>query len=198
MTTRRSPVGVSLVAALALLTTACLGGKRDSDSTTTGVFQVQVTPPGLIIPAGGGGFVTVTTTRPLPHFLNYQGPLTVSLEGAPTGVLGSGTISADHANGTLSLWVDGSVAPQTLQGLRVKVAGGGAETDVPFQLTVAPPLPPGQLRADLVQASGGAQQGGTMANTPVVQEPVAATPATDAAKVETVRHAFLPTVPTSN
>jgi len=185
-------VAAALVAALILPMAACSGGKRDGGSRSDGAFLVQASPAGLSIPAGGGGFVTVTTTRPLPHVLDYQGPLALSLDGAPAGVTGSGSIAADRSTGTLALQVDASVAPQVIQALRVKATGGGAVAEVTFALTIAPPLPPGQLRADLVQASGRAQQGGTLANTPVIQEPVAATPAADAAKVVAVRHGFDP------
>ena len=188
---RRSLAAV-LVVVLALPMAGCLGGKHDDGPRAAGSFQVQVTPAGLIIPAGGGGFVTVTAPRPLPHFLAYQGPLTLALDGAPAGVTGSGTIAADHASGTLALAVDASVAPRTIQGLRVVARGGDAVAEVTFDLTVAPPLPPGQLRTDGVQASGRSQSGGTLANTPVIQEPVAATSATDAAKVVGVRHGYLP------
>lgn len=187
----------SLAAALAVVLTlplaGCFGGKHDEGRSSTGSFQVQVTPAGLVIPAGGGGFVTVTAPRPLPHFLDYQGPLTLTLDGAPAGVTGSGSIAADHSSGTLALQVDASVAPRTIQGLRVVARGGSAVAEVTFALTVAPPLPPGQIRADLVQASGRAQTGGTLANTPVIQEPVAARSATDAAQVVAVRHGFDPT-----
>jgi hypothetical protein len=136
--------------------------------------------------------VTVTTTRPLPHFLDYQGALTLALDGAPAGVRGSGTISADHTSGTFALQVDASVAPGTIRGLQVVASGGSALAMASFDLTVAPPLPPGQLRADGVQASGRRQTGGTLANSPVAQEPVAATAAADAARVVGVRHGFDP------
>lgn len=188
----RRSLAAALVVVLALPLAGCFGGRHDGESRSEGSFQVQVTPAGLVIPAGGGGFVTVTAPRPLPHFLAYQGPLTLALDGAPAGVTGSGSIAADHASGTLMLSVDASVAPRTIQGLRVVARGGNAVAEVSFALTVAPPLPPGQLRADGVQASGRAQSGGTLANTPVIQEPVAATSATDAAKVVGVRHGYLP------
>lgn len=182
----------ALVIALLLPLAGCLGGKDHGSSRTEGSFRVEVTPAGLIIPAGGGGFVTVTTARPLPHVLDYQGALTLSLEGAPAGVRGSGSISADHTSGTLALQVDASVAPGTIRGLRVLASGGGTAAQATFDLTVAPPLPPGQIRTDGVQASGRAQQGGTLANTPVIQEPVAATPAADTAQVVAVRPGFDP------
>ncbi|HEX9009657.1 MAG TPA: hypothetical protein VF804_04760 [Holophagaceae bacterium] len=182
----------ALVTALALPLAGCFGGKHEDGPRSAGSFQVQATPAGLIIPAGGGGFVTVTTTRPLPHFLDYQGPLTLSLDGAPAGITGSGSITADHTSGTLALQVDAAVPPQVIQALRVKAVGGGAVAEVAFALTIAPPLPPGQIRADLVQASGRAQTGGTLANTPVIQEPVAARSATDTAQVVAVRHGFDP------
>ena len=185
---------IGLAAALLLPLTACMGGNRES-TFTTGAFQVQVNPTSLSIPAGGSGYLTVTATRPLPHALDYQGPLALSLVGAPAGVQAIGTLAPDQSSATLTLWVDGSVAPRTIPNLQVMASGGGASAEVSFALTVAPPLPPGQLRADLVQASGGLQQGGTLANTPVALEPVAATTASDAAQVEAVRHGFFPAVP---
>jgi len=184
------------MAGLLLPLLACFGGSRQA-ATANGAFLVQVSPGSLSIPAGGGGFATVTTARSLPHFPNDQGPLTLALDQAPAGVTGSGTIAADRTSGTLALLVDASVAPRVLQGLRVKVSGNGRVAVATFDLTIAPPLPPGQIRADLVQASGAKQQGGTYGNTPVIQEPVAATSATDAAQVQTVRHGFHPAVPSN-
>ncbi|WP_243318424.1 hypothetical protein [Geothrix paludis] len=194
MRIRHRLAGAGLVAGLLLPLLACFGNGRPA-ATAGGAFLAQVSPGSLSIPAGGGGYVSVTTARALPHFPNLQGPLTLSLDQAPAGVTGSGTIPADRATGTLSLWVDASVSPQALQGLRVKVTAPGLATVATFDLTVTAPLPPGQLRADLVQASGQAQQGGTYANTPVVQEPVAARPASDAAQVQTLRHGFHPAAP---
>lgn len=196
MRTRTRLAGAGLVAGLLLPLLACFGGSRQA-ATANGAFLVQVSPGSLSIPAGGGGFATVTTARALPHFPNNQGPLTLALDQAPAGVTGSGTIAADHTSGSLALLVDASVAPQAYRSLRVKVSGGGQTAVATFDLTVAPPLPPGQIRADLVQASGARQQGGTYGNTPVVQEPVAATTATDAAQVQTVRHGFHPAVPSN-
>lgn len=185
-----------LMAALVLPQTACLGGGGDG-ALSSGALQVQVSPSNLSVPAGGGGFLTVTTTRPVLAFLGVQGPLVLSLDQAPAGVTGSGSIAVDASSGTLSLWVDASVAPQAIQGLRVKATGGNVVAEAAFTLTIAPALAPGQLRADLVQASGGFQQGGGRVNTPVVQEPVAATPSTDGAQILVVRHGFLPAVPSN-
>lgn len=196
MRTRHRLAGAGLVAGLLLPLLACLGESRRA-TATTGAFLVQVSPGSLSVPAGGGGTVTVTATRALPHVPATQGPLTLALDQAPAGVTGGGTIAADRSTGVLSLLVDASVAPRTLQGLRVKVTGGSQTAIATFDLTIAPPLPPGQLRADLVQASGGAQQGGTYANTPVVQEPVAARPAADPAQVQTLRHGFHPAAPSN-
>jgi hypothetical protein len=153
--------------------------------------QVQVSPSSLSIPAGGGGFVTVTATR-TP---GAQGPLTLSLDQPPPGLVGSGTIAGNDSTGTLALWVDPSVAPQAIPNLRVKASEGTAEAETVFALTVAPPLPLGLVRPDLVQAGGGTQQGGSLVNTPVAQEPVATTTASDPAKVVVVRHGFHPSVP---
>lgn len=196
MRTRHRLAGGSLVAGLLLSLLACFGGSRQA-SSASGVFRAQVSPGSLSVPAGGSGQVSVTAARALPHVPSLQGPLTLTLDQAPAGVTGSGSIPADRSTGTLSLWVDPSVAPQVLQGLRVKVAAAGQATMAAFDLTIAPALPPGQLRPDLVQASGQAQQGGAYANVPVVQEPVAATPAADAAQVQTLRHGFHPSTPSN-
>jgi hypothetical protein len=197
MRTRSRLAGAGLVTGLLLPLLACLGGNRQASSPATGVYQVQVSPGRLSIPAGGGGYATVTIPRTLPHVPDTQGPLTLSLDQAPAGVTGSGSIPADRSTGMLALVVDGAVAPQALLGLRVKVSGGGRVALGTFDLLVTAPLPPGQLSADLVQASGQAQQGGTLANTPVVQEPVAAIPASDAAQVQAVRPGFHPAVPSN-
>jgi hypothetical protein len=156
---------------------------------------VTVSPSHLSVPAGGGGYVTVTVSRPLPPAATSQEALTLSLDQAPTGVTGSGTIAANASTGTLSLLVDGAVTPQTLTALHVKATGSVLSGQTTFDLTIAAALPAGQLRADLVQASGQRQQGGTLANTPVVQEPVAATPAADTAQTEAARHGFHPATP---
>ncbi|BDU70182.1 hypothetical protein GETHOR_22830 [Geothrix oryzae] len=186
-------LGSSLVASLVIPLLACLGGGGGSASAQrSGPVPLQMSVASLSIPAGGGGFVAVTATRPLAHYLNYQGPLTLSLDHPPAGVRGSGSIPADQSTGTLSLWVDPSVAPRTIQGLQVLATGGSTVSVATFDLTIAPPLPPGRIRSDLVQASGRVQQAGTLTNAPLVQEPVAATTATDAAKVDAVRHGFDP------
>lgn len=187
----KSFVGATLVGTLVLAMLGCFGGNGKRTSRD-GHPSLMVGPSSLSIPAGGGGAVVVTTSRPLPHAIDYQGALALSLDGAPAGVTGSGTIASDRSTGTLSLWVDASVSPQTVQNLRVKATGGRLVVETGFQLTIAPPLPPGEIRADQVQAGGRAQQGGTLANTPIIQEPVAATPATTPAQVEAVRHGFDP------
>jgi len=196
MRIRHRLAGAGLVIGLLLPLTACLGGSRAA-STATGALLVQVSPGSLSIPSGGSGYVSVTTARALPHVPNDAGVLTLTLDQAPAGVTGSGTIPADRSTGTLTLAVDASVAPQTLQGLRVKVTSPTRVALATFDLIIAPPLPPGEIRADLVQAGGGAQQGGIYANTPVVQEPVAARPASDAAQVQTLRPGFHPAMPSN-
>ncbi len=191
---RRTGAGVAILLGLSLV--GCLGGKKDEVPRGDGAFLVQVSPASLSIPAGGGGFLTVATARPLPHHLDYQGPLALSLQGAPAGVVASGTLSADRTTGTLAVVVDPAVPPQTLAHLKVVAAGGGLAGLADISLTIAPPLPPGLIRPDGVQASGRPQTGGTLANTPVALEPAAATTAADAAQVVAVRHGFLPDSPT--
>jgi len=188
-------VSLSILAIFALPLAGCLGDQDGHRSSASSDLQVTVSPSQLSVPAGGGGYVTITATRPVLRLGAYRTPLTLNLEQAPVGVNGSGTIAGDQSTGTLTLWVDAAVAPQSIQGLRIKATGGGLAAIRGFDLTIAPPLPPGHIRADLVQASGGLQKGGTLTNTPLAQEPVAATPASDAARVQATRHGFHPNGP---
>ena len=159
---------------------------------------IRVTPGNLSVPAGGGGFVTVMVDRyPLnPDWQVLQMPFTLTLVGAPAGILGTGTLAAGALTGTLALSVDPSVAPQTLQGLKVVASSPNLTLQASLDLTIAPPLPPGQIRVDGVQASGGLQQAGAVTNTPLALEPVVARESTDSTGVETVRHGFYPASPT--
>jgi len=197
MVGKRLFIGFGLVTALVIPLVACFGDVGGGKGSSQGADRMTVSPSHPSIPAGGGGIVTVTVSRYLSQAPRILGPLTLSLDQAPAGVTGSGSIAANLSTGTLSLLVEGSVTPRTIQGLRVKAAGGGTMAVAVFDLTVAPPLPSGQIRADLVQASGGAQRGGNLVNTPVVQEPVAATTASDAAKFEAARHGFHPSTPSN-
>src|SRR5512133_427224 len=102
MRIRHRLAGAGLVAGLLLPLLACFGGSRPA-APAGGAFVAQVSPGSLSIPAGRGGYLSVTTARNLPHAPNLQGPLTLSLDQAPAGVTGSGTIPADRSTGTLSL-----------------------------------------------------------------------------------------------
>ncbi len=171
----------------------CSGGHRVHGEGHP--FQVQVSPASLSIPAGGGGFVTVSTGSPLADLLDPRSPLTLSLQGAPAGVVASGSLAPGQGTGTLALVVDASVAPQSLSGVQVVASNGRWSGSTPFQLVITSPLPPGRIGVNGVQASGMGQSGGTLSNLPVIQEPVAATVAQDPAQVVSVRHGFLPALP---
>jgi hypothetical protein len=188
---------LTLVAALVIPLSACFGEHKNGRSSASSALSVTVSPSHLSVPVGGGGYVAITVSRPLPQVTATQEALTLSLDQAPVGVTGSGTIAANQSTGTLSLLVASSVTPQTLQGLRVKAVGSTLSGQTTFDLTISAALPAGQLRADLVQASGKVQQGGTLVNTPVALEPVAATTAADAAQTESTRHGFHPAVPSN-
>ena len=175
--------GWALVAGLALLLgLGCFG--RSSNCAPT---PLLVSPGALNIPAGGGGFATVTVSR-----VGSSGDWLLSLDGAPAGVVAEGSIPASAQTGLLAIRVDRSVAPQSLDGLRVKGVSGGETRAGSFRLVVAPGLPVGLIGTDLVAAGGGPQQGGTMQNTPVLQEPVRVLSAKDSTGQTELRHGYDP------
>lgn len=174
-----------LVAVTVLTLCACHGSRGSAPAPT---FSLSVAPAALSIPAGGGGFATVTIVRSN----GFDEAVTLSLEGAPTGVLGSGALAANAQTAQLALLVAREVAPQSLDALRVKGTAASQNRTGTFRLVVAAPLPPGQISADLVQASGGVQRGGPLENTGLAQEPVKAGTAKDASGTLEVRHDFPP------
>ena len=196
MPSLRRPAGAGLITLLALGFAGCSGNSSSGvQATATGAVKVQVSPASLSLPAGTGSTVTLTATR---HVIpDYPGALAVTVQGLPAGVQASGTVAAGARTGSLRIWVDGTVAPQTLAHLRVVASGNGVAASTPFALTILAPLPVGAITPDGVQASGHAQTGGAFANTPVAQEPVAATQATDSVRVVGVRHGYLPDTPSN-
>lgn len=196
MPSLRRPSGAGLIFLLSLGFVGCSGNSGSGvQATATGGVQVRVSPASLSLPAGTASTVTLTAAR---HVIpDYPGALTVTVQGLPAGVQASGTVAAGTRTGSLRIWVDGTVAPQTLAHLRVVASGNGVSASTPFALTILAPLPVGAITPDGVQASGRAQAGGAFANTPVAQEPVAATQATDSVQVVGVRHGFLPDTPSN-
>lgn len=168
-----------------VLAGACHGSRNAAPAPS---FSLSVSPAALSIPAGGGGFATVTVARTG----GFGDAITLSLDGAPAGVVGSGALAATAQTAQMALWVAREVAPQSLDLLKVKGTAGTLTRTGTFKLVIAPPLPPGQISADLVQASGGVQRAGTLENTGMAQEPVKAGTAKDAAGTVEVRHGFQP------
>ena len=107
-------------------------------------------------------------------------------------LLGSGSVPTGAQTAQLALLVGREVAPQTLEALKVKGSAGSQSQSASFRLVVAAPLPIGQVRPDLVQASGGVQRAGTLENAGMASEPVRAGTARDAGGLLEVRHGFLP------
>lgn len=188
----RLVVGLGGVAGMGLgllLAVGCSSGSSSPGELRLGPsFTLAESPASLSIPAGGGGYVTVTVSR---HG-GFTGAVTLSLEGAPAGVVASGTVPAEGQTGQLALQIDRDVAPQNLEGIRLKGVSDGRTQTAPFLLAVAPPLPVGRIGSDLVQASGGPQRGASLENTPVVQEPVRSTVSKDATEHSQIRHGFEP------
>jgi len=151
-------------------------------------FGLAVSPAALSIPAGGGGFATVTVTR----VGGFADPVTLSLGGAPAGVVGSGIVAATAQTGQLSLLVASGVTPQSLDALSVKGVSGSMTQTGSFRLVIAPPLPAGRISPDQVQASGGVQRGGVMENAVLASEPVQASTSKDPGGSVEVRSGFKP------
>lgn len=181
----RSLLRILLPGSLLVFASAC---HSSHGSAPVPSFTMSVSPAAVGIPAGGGGFVTVTIARTG----GFADAVNLSLEGAPVGVLGNGTVAASAQTAQLSLLVAREVAPQSLEALRVKGSSGPLTQTGTFKLVIAAPLPPGQISADFVQASGGAQRAGPMENTGLAQEPVKAGTARDASGTVEVRHGFQP------
>lgn len=177
---------------LALLgLTACGGGggtPAPPASPAAPSFALQVSPASLQIPAGGSGFVTVTVSR-----LNgFKGDIALAGLGFPAGASASGLLPEGTATLQLPVVVGSSVAPNAFPNLRIEGRSGGLIQTATFSLTVQAMLPPAQGTAELVQAAGARQQGGTLENQAVAQEPIHAVSATGSAGAVQVRHGFLP------
>lgn len=181
---------------LVSVSTACGGGGGGGSQPAppaTADFSLQVTPANLQIPAGGSGYVTLTLSR-----LNgFTSAVTITGLGLPAGIVVGGTMPAGSATLQLPVTVAPGVTPTAYAGLSLRAQGGGLSHDVPFALTVAQPLAPGQLRDDLVQAAGGRQSGGAFENQAIVREGLPAQLVKDASDSIRVRHGFYPSgIPT--
>ncbi len=177
---------------LALLgvTLACGGGGGGATPTPapTPTFVIQVSPGSLQIPAGGGGYVTVSIAR-----LNgFTGAITLTGLGLPAGSSARGVVPVGSSSLPLPIVVSGTVAPATFTNLQIEGRSGSLVQTAPFTLIVGPSLPPPQLSADVIQAPGGLQGAGTTANLAVVQEPLQATWSASPSGGVKVRHGFLP------
>jgi hypothetical protein len=183
-----TPTLAALIAGLGalLLVALAMGCHGRSDSRPP--FSLTVAPGALSIPAGGGGFVTITLSRTR----GFTESVALSLEGAPAGVVGSGSIPVSNRTGQFALLVDRGVAPQTIEALRVKATAPGLAQTTTFKLVVTAPLPVGEITPDQVQASGNLQRAGTLENTPIILEPASASAAKDASGNTEVRHGFRP------
>lgn len=151
-------------------------------------FSLSVSPSTLNIPAGSEGSAIVTVVRTG----GFTDAITLSLDGPPPGVQGSGLVAANALTGPLSLLVAANVAPQSLDSLRVKGTAGALAQTTTLRLVIVPALPVGQISTDLVQASGGTQRAGAMENTGVALEPTVASTSKDATGTVEVRHGFIP------
>jgi hypothetical protein len=182
---RCRPVLVPL--ALALLA-ACGGGSSAAPAVAAADFSLQASPGSLQLPAGGSGFVTLTLSR-----LNgFTGGVTVTAVGLPPGVAAGGTVPAGSATLQLAIAAAPEVPPAAYSGLVFRAQAGTLTHDTPFSLTVTGPLPQSHLRADLVQAPGGRQTGGSIVNQPLAGEPLPALTLLDATGATHLRHGFLP------
>jgi hypothetical protein len=169
---------------LAALCACHLGG---SSAAPPPSFSLAVTPAALTIPAGGGGYLTVTVTRSG----GFSEAVSLALEGAPAGVQGTGGIAAGAQTGQVALLTAATLTPQSLDALLVRGRAGALSQSATFKLVIAAPLAAGELSPDRVQAAGAVQRAGTTENASVAMEPTAA--ATSAGGNLQVQHGFRPT-----
>jgi hypothetical protein len=167
---------------------ACHTGDKGQPPPVYPSFTLALSPVILSVPAGGGGHVPVTLTR----LGGFTGIVTLTLEGAPTGVAGSGTIAAGDQSGFLTLSIAPGVAPQALDTLAVKGQSGLAECSASLHLRIAAALPPDAIPADQVQGSGVQQHAGVVQNTAIAMEGVGTRTSRDASGTVEVRHGFNP------
>jgi len=187
--------GCASAVSLLVLSLSCHGGGGSPmPPPTQADFALQVSPANLQVPAGGSAFVTVTLSR-----LNgFSSAVTLSGVGLPAGVVASGSIPSGASTLQLAVAVDPSVMASSYTGISLRGQSGTLIHDSPLALTVAPALPAGHLRVDLVQAAGGRQTGGTLENHAVVREGMPAQAVMDATGTTRVRQGFTPTgVPTA-
>ena len=164
------------------------GGSSATPPAPSPTFSVQVSPGSLQIPAGGGGYLMVTVSR-----LNgFTGAITLTGLGFPAGSSATGVVPVGASSLPLPIVVSSTVAPATFANLVIEGRSGSLVQTAPFSLVVGPALPPPQLSADVIQASGGLQGAGTTANLAVVQEPLHATWSASPSGAVKLRHGYLP------
>ncbi len=187
----RVSVLASLFGLLLLMADSACGGGGGGATTAPApipTFSVQVSPGSLQIPAGGGGYVTVSIAR-----LNgFTGAITLTGLGFPAGSHATGLVPDGASSLSLPIVVSGSLVPATFANLQIEGRSGALVQTAPLSLTVGPPLPPPQLSEDVIQASGGRQGAGSIVNVVVAQEPLRALSSTSPSGSVKVRHGYLP------
>jgi len=187
----RASVPAGLFGLLLLIAAPACGGGGGGSTTApapTPTFSVQVSPGSLQIPAGGGGYVTVSIAR-----LNgFTGAITLTGMGFPAGSYATGLVPDGASSLSLPIVVSGTLAPATFANLQIEGRSGSLVQTAPFSLTVGSPLSPPQLSEDVIQAPGGRQGAGSIVNVAVVQEPLRALSSTNPSGSVKVRHGYLP------
>src|SRR2546425_630351 len=116
-------------------------------------YTLSLAPAALTIVQGANGTATVTITR-----TNFTGAVTLSLGGAPTGVIGSFNPTAPTGtSSTLTVSVDAGVAPGVYD-LTVDGTGTPGNRSTPLTLTVSANAPGslinGQNRSGTISTAG--------------------------------------------
>src|SRR6266704_6305687 len=120
--------GLLLVAGVAV----AVGCGTKESTGPAAEYTLSLAPAALTIVQGANGTATVTITR-----TNFNGAVTLSLGGAPTGVTGSFNPAAPMGTtSTLTVSVGGAVAPGVYN-LTVAGAGSAGNRSTPLTLTVS-------------------------------------------------------------
>ena len=121
--TLRRRAGITLLLAASALLTACGGGSEPTPPPVPGTLAVTVGPATLALVAGASGATTASITRGG----SFSGDVSLTAEGAPTGVtvsFGTAALGAGVTSSTVAVTTAGSAAAGSYP-IAIKATGTG-------------------------------------------------------------------------